>query len=126
MHVYCLRLLLGCPFSVAVAQVLRATGLHGSALLSGNYMPVAGISQQQVALGDLFYSIGGEASTFTEMLDRIIERLFGFCLPYRKKCSLNPEGLRVRGTFPQATQALGHWIQPRYFSPYDPTATVQD
>ena len=37
--------LLGCPHATELAQVLRSTGLRGSALLSGNYAPVACCAQ---------------------------------------------------------------------------------
>lgn len=60
-----------------------------------------------VALSDLFYTIGGDASTFCDMLDRIHERPFGYCLPSSLKCSLDPEGLRVSGTLPAGYSGFG-------------------
>lgn len=37
------------------------------------------------------------------MLDRVVERLFGFCPPY----SLKPDGLRVQGTLPAGYSGFG-------------------
>ena len=48
-----------------------------------------------------------QTATFTGMLDRVHERLFGYCLPYSLTCSLNPEGLRVLGTLPTGYSGFG-------------------
>ena len=108
----------GCPYATAVAQVLRSTGLHGSSLLPANYVPVNGITEQRVSLGDLFYSVSGEATTFVEMEDRVMERLFGFCMPYSLKCSLTPDGLRVLGTLPPGFSGPGPLdAVPMFYTP---------
>ena len=105
-----------------LAQVLRPSGLHGSSLLIGNYAPVAGITEQRVTLGDVFYSISGEPSTFGEMLDRYHERLLGYSLPYSLKRSLTPEGLRL-GTLRVGFSGQGpldntrFWFAPLHIYP---------
>lgn len=47
-----------------------------------------------------------------------MERLFGFCLPYSLKASLNPDGLRVRGTLPNGYSGPGPLgLTPMYYTP---------
>eukprot|EP00434_Breviolum_minutum_P010231 symbB.v1.2.009029.t1/scaffold568.1/size186168/5 len=59
-----------------------------------------------------------EATTFVEMEDRVMERLFGFCMPYSLKCSLTPDGLRVLGTLPPGFSGPGPLdAVPMFYTP---------
>ena len=74
----CRLYFLGTPFAVALCQVLRATGLHGSSLITGAPPAVVGIANQRNTMGDLFDVEGGQISVYAQMVGRYLERLFGF------------------------------------------------
>ena len=76
--------LLGVPYAVALTHVMRAAGVHGSALMVGNPPIVPNIGNMRNSLGDLFDNSNGELSVFASMLGRYVEDLFGYSPPYSK------------------------------------------